>query len=782
MADIIGSAVISIVKEALNGESVCDSLMGCLKGGFRCDACFSSTPPRRIRVASRFVDGARPRSDDRISEPKLEPSATERATTGDCHDCHNASGQLSVHRHAACLGSKEQVPFGTISITRQDRRTSGNSLCIKDYDAILDNARRLSLNISPQISPAQSTFSLPASSSTESSPRRSIIRGLNKLRFRRPDSNGSSKDDCPHCPHDSFRHRRTTHRLPCGHGYCTLAIRKIIKTAINSESNMPPGCCGKPVPGRLVEMVMSQEEQGALMDKMMFLDDTGLHTSSQRKGDHVAVGGQALPGTLSNHSAPQFDGSSLAQQEARQNLKRALDLPTFRQMREAQEAQRDRFSNTGTGPGGACFHCVIDGWYKEDAQRHQQHQRRLLHEFVHSSHGLISGAQRVTITGDISTSTSAAYEEIMTPRIVWAEAVGYDLVDLIETMKARYDKIADMYFHEWGVAWRVATLLLDLARDALDSFGIQLCGRTPGQAVPIPPWEQRIYILSFECILTSLTLAVRHNDYSLGPSAVHELHDRHRLRDLVQHLPTVLYTRILQFRALVELFFPNITTFANILDRHESAKASLELGLELMPEDDALTRDLAIVNAFISSQGTTPPLQYGNFSLANRHPVWRSQPQRTTRPKGLARWRNYNDELDKETEKTLRAWTRTHWRSLKQEDRWTSNNILHPFLLRLSLSLNSTELNSTVTSTFKRVGSFPGAARAEHGACPTMRATLVQLGPGVVTPTPPRGGRRGPRTYDPLRCASAIETHVALGTFQVMSSLEVLSRPVILLR
>lgn len=106
---------------------------------------------------------------------------------------------------------------------------------------------------------------------------------------------------------------------------------------------MPPGCCGKPVPGRLVEMVMSQEEQGALMDKMMFLDDTGLHTSSQRKGDHVAVGGQALPGTLSNHSAPQFDGSSLAQQEARQNLKRALDLPTFRQMREAQEAQRDRF-------------------------------------------------------------------------------------------------------------------------------------------------------------------------------------------------------------------------------------------------------------------------------------------------------------------------------------------------------------------------------------------------------------------------------------------------------
>lgn len=242
---------------------------------------------------------------------------------------------------------------------------------------------------------------------------------------------------------------------------------------------------------------------------------------------------------------------------------------------------------------------------EEDAQRHQQHQRRLLHEFVHSSHGLISGAQRVTITGDISTSTSAAYEEIMTPRIVWAEAVGYDLVDLIETMKARYDKIADMYFHEWGVAWRVATLLLDLARDALDSFGIQLCGRTPGQAVPIPPWEQRIYILSFECILTSLTLAVRHNDYSLGPSAVHELHDRHRLRDLVQHLPTVLYTRILQFRALVELFFPNITTFANILDRHESAKASLELGLELMPEDDALTRDLAIVNAFISSQVRT---------------------------------------------------------------------------------------------------------------------------------------------------------------------------------
>lgn len=127
---------------------------------------------------------------DAASKPTSTLTASTSARRSTSVDSRASTGLTSNFSR----GSKEQVPFGTISITRQDRRTSGNSLCIKDYDAILDNARRLSLNISPQISPAQSTFSLPASSSTESSPRRSIIRGLNKLRLRRPDSNGSSKE------------------------------------------------------------------------------------------------------------------------------------------------------------------------------------------------------------------------------------------------------------------------------------------------------------------------------------------------------------------------------------------------------------------------------------------------------------------------------------------------------------------------------------------------------------------------------------------------------------
>lgn len=77
-----------------------------------------------------------------------------------------------------------------------DRRISGTSVSIKDYDSILSHAKhdyhRLSLNFSPPATPSPSTFSLPLSSSRESSPRRHLIRSLSRLRLHRRSGSSSS--------------------------------------------------------------------------------------------------------------------------------------------------------------------------------------------------------------------------------------------------------------------------------------------------------------------------------------------------------------------------------------------------------------------------------------------------------------------------------------------------------------------------------------------------------------------------------------------------------------
>lgn len=79
---------------------------------------------------------------------------------------------------------------------RNEKRQSTPTVSIKDYDSILSQAkhdyRRLSLNLSPPITPSPSSFSLPLSSSRESSPRRHLIRGLSRLRFHRRSESSSS--------------------------------------------------------------------------------------------------------------------------------------------------------------------------------------------------------------------------------------------------------------------------------------------------------------------------------------------------------------------------------------------------------------------------------------------------------------------------------------------------------------------------------------------------------------------------------------------------------------
>ncbi|KAG9520240.1 hypothetical protein KCV07_g4480, partial [Aureobasidium melanogenum] len=232
------------------------------------------------------------------------------------------------------------------------RRSSAASTSIKDYDSIVNHARydfrRSSFNFaaSPIISPSPSTFSLSSvwSRSRESSPKRHIItRGLSRLRLKRTDSGDSTreKDDCPHCPQSGSRHRRTVHTLSCGHRYCTLALRKIIKDSLNDE-NIPPTCCKRPIPGSLVASVMSQEEQDALMNMLVAWDDEATTTPPTIHESEVTSHPTSFPKSRSQSRSPVCGAEQLQTlEEKRKNLEKAMEIPEFKHLRQEQERQRD---------------------------------------------------------------------------------------------------------------------------------------------------------------------------------------------------------------------------------------------------------------------------------------------------------------------------------------------------------------------------------------------------------------------------------------------------------
>lgn len=59
------------------------------------------------------------------------------------------------------------------------------------------------------------------------------------------------------------------HTLPCGHNYCDTCIRVLINQAATDEAKMPPRCCSKPIPGSIVKLVLSKEDQQIFMKSVL---------------------------------------------------------------------------------------------------------------------------------------------------------------------------------------------------------------------------------------------------------------------------------------------------------------------------------------------------------------------------------------------------------------------------------------------------------------------------------------------------------------------------------
>ncbi|OTA30950.1 hypothetical protein BTJ68_09631 [Hortaea werneckii EXF-2000] len=214
------------------------------------------------------------------------------------------------------------------------RGRSRASLSFKDYDAFISKGYPLTVHLLP----TAVLSGLISSTALQTHP------GLSMLRLNRSGSTTSLNDSCPHCPQDQASQRRAVHKLPCGHRLCTQALRNTIKSATESKKGAVPSCCGRPIPGKLVEHVMTQGEQHALLEKLEQWDEASSIAASTTSERRTSVASRR-PGALSAESRTASDDSRVdtVAPKLQQELDRVMERADFKQLRQDQAEQRDLF-------------------------------------------------------------------------------------------------------------------------------------------------------------------------------------------------------------------------------------------------------------------------------------------------------------------------------------------------------------------------------------------------------------------------------------------------------
>lgn len=270
----------------------------------------------------------------RLSREGVKASSTNTVCSSD------------VVRRSESIGSRASRSTGLTSnfsdFSRDPASLRGKprgSLSFRDYDSFLSRGslseRRDSLSFTPPLTPSQSTLSLALSSPPDASPKKHFrkLRGLSMLKLNRNGSDASLPlDGCPHCPQNAFSQRRAIHKLPCGHRLCTQALRNTILSGTKGPVGSVPSCCGLPVPGRLVEQVMTYEEQNRLLERLEQWDEAASTNMSTRSGKSNTRIQNGHHHSASHDRIPPHD------------LETILPLPGFPTHRHNQELQRDRFN------------------------------------------------------------------------------------------------------------------------------------------------------------------------------------------------------------------------------------------------------------------------------------------------------------------------------------------------------------------------------------------------------------------------------------------------------
>ncbi|PNS15985.1 hypothetical protein CAC42_4386 [Sphaceloma murrayae] len=157
--------------------------------------------------------------------------------------------------------SWDRTSNGFGSLPSYNRRSSAASSSSRSRDSVLSQPIPIvkqSRNAS--VPPATSRLGRQSPESPQpSSPHRHLIRGLTKLRLRRHDSDKSSHE-CAHCTHDTASPRAAVHPLPCGHGYCTDALRSLVEASYAKDVKPWPKCCGQRIPKTYLDLLRVQKD------------------------------------------------------------------------------------------------------------------------------------------------------------------------------------------------------------------------------------------------------------------------------------------------------------------------------------------------------------------------------------------------------------------------------------------------------------------------------------------------------------------------------------------
>ncbi|TKA25975.1 hypothetical protein B0A50_05487 [Salinomyces thailandicus] len=126
--------------------------------------------------------------------------------------------------------------------------------------------------------------------------------------------------------------------------YDAFALRSTINAATESKKSAAPSCCGRPIPGKLVEHVMTQAEQNALLEKLEQWDEASSVAESITSDWGTSMASQR-PCALSRDSRTVSRDSKFdtVAPKVQQELDKVMERPDFKQLRQEQAEQRDRF-------------------------------------------------------------------------------------------------------------------------------------------------------------------------------------------------------------------------------------------------------------------------------------------------------------------------------------------------------------------------------------------------------------------------------------------------------
>lgn len=294
------------------------------------------------QLDEKLMDEAKELGVDIDLSPHLKPSSTR------------TDSSVPTRRSVSIYSTASQSTDVTSNISEvskehhhpNDKRNSRASLSLRDYDIFLargtTNDRRTSISFSQPSTPSNSVFSLPLHY-PEASPKKHfrVRKGLSILKLHRSDSTSSGADGCPHCPQDPISQRRAVHKLPCGHKLCTQALRNTIRSAISNKVGGVPSCCGMPIPSSLVEQVMTQEEQNALLDKLEQWDEAVSIAPSVRS-EIKDQGSDKRRSTGSRRKSNESKADSVAP-HAESELEKLQDRSDFKKLHQEQVRLKDSF-------------------------------------------------------------------------------------------------------------------------------------------------------------------------------------------------------------------------------------------------------------------------------------------------------------------------------------------------------------------------------------------------------------------------------------------------------